>query len=150
VTRRWSDCAAGQRDGPQAERDRGSATVLSAVVSIALLAILWLGYQLGSVVLTRHRAEGAADLAALAAAAYAPQGPELACARADWVARSMHATITSCRLDGWDARVELRATSPGTTPNPLSANARARAGPLQPRPPPPIGQHRHPPPIADS
>jgi secretion/DNA translocation related TadE-like protein len=109
--------------------DRGTATVLSAVVSLALLAMLWFVLQLGAVTITRHRAEGAADLAALAAAAYAPHGQQLACERAKEVANGMHVEITDCRMDGWDARVVVRADLPAFVPGGHNASARACAGP---------------------
>ncbi|MER7079093.1 Rv3654c family TadE-like protein, partial [Saccharopolyspora kobensis] len=62
-------------------RDRGAATALSAILVLALLAVLVLVLQIGAATIARHRAEGAADLAALAAAAHAPSGAESACER---------------------------------------------------------------------
>ncbi|MYX43203.1 hypothetical protein GTW59_19350, partial [Streptomyces sp. SID89] len=54
--------------GRLAGRDRGSATVWS-VGAIALLCVVFgAGLALGQAAVTRHRAAGAADLAALAAA----------------------------------------------------------------------------------
>ena len=55
-------------------RDAGVATVLAAVLILGMLVILGFGLALGSAVLARHRAEGAADLAALAAASRATAG----------------------------------------------------------------------------
>lgn len=109
--------------------DHGVATVLSAVLSLALLGVVWIGFQLGSVMLTRHRAEGAADLVALAAASHASQGQEFACRGAGWIAREMRAEVASCALDGWDARVRIRADPPGIPLKLALADARARAGP---------------------
>ncbi|QUG99728.1 flp pilus-assembly TadE/G-like family protein [Saccharopolyspora erythraea] len=108
--------------------DGGAATVFSALLSIALVAVLALALQLASGVVARHRAEGAADLAALAAAAHVVQGPEFACGRADWVARGMAIAIASCRLEGANARIEVRADSP-VLGNFTAITARARAGP---------------------
>lgn len=110
--------------------DRGVATVLSAVLSVALVGVLWFGTQLGFAVLDRHRAEGAADLAALAAAAHAPQGHDVACGLATWVVDGMGAVITECRLHGGDARVEVRASAPGILSGLRRADARAYAGPV--------------------
>jgi secretion/DNA translocation related TadE-like protein len=110
------------------DQDRGVGTVLSAVVSLALITVLWLGIQCGMAVIARNRAEGAADLAALAAAGYAPQGEEFACSRAGWVARNMRTLITSCRLEGWDARVTVRADGVGALTG-FPAVGSARAGP---------------------
>lgn len=111
------------------DHDGGVATVLSAVVCLSLIAVLWLGMQLGMAIIARNRAEGAADLAALAAATSALQGEGGACARAEWVARSMHAELVSCRLNGWDGRVEVRADGAGMLAS-LVAVGHARAGPV--------------------
>ena len=113
------------------ERDLGAATALAAALSVALLTVLWIGIQFGSAVVNRHKAEGAADLAALAAAAHAPQGQKFACGRAELVARGMGAAIRDCRLDGSDARVELRVAVPGLSGAFTGADARARAGPVR-------------------
>lgn len=111
--------------------DRGAATALSAVLSIAVLCVMWFGFQLGAAAVHRHRAEGAADLAALAVATAAPHGRELACDRAEWVATGMGVVIGECRLYGWEARVEVRASAPGILSGLLNADARARAGPVE-------------------
>ncbi|MBB5153986.1 Rv3654c family TadE-like protein [Saccharopolyspora phatthalungensis] len=111
--------------------DRGAATVLSAALSMALLALLWFVLQLGAVTIARHHAEGAADLAALAAAAYAPHGQQLACERANQVATGMRVEIAECRMDGWDARVEVRAGLPAFVLGGQRVGARARAGPTE-------------------
>ena len=110
--------------------DEGVATVLSAVLSLALLAVAWFGYQLGAVVLARHRAEGAADLAALAAAAQVVRGQDSACERASRVAEEMRVRITECRVDGRDARVCTAAEPPGVPLHLAVVRARARAGPV--------------------
>ncbi|BBU20638.1 hypothetical protein MYXE_04270 [Mycobacterium xenopi] len=49
-----------------------------------LLCVTGGGAYLGSVVVARHRAQAAADLAALAAAARVSAGADVACARAAW------------------------------------------------------------------
>jgi secretion/DNA translocation related TadE-like protein len=112
------------------DHDGGVATVLSAVVCLSLIAVLWLGMQVGMAIVARNRAEGAADLGALAAATYAPQGEDVACARAEWVARSMRTMILSCSLDGWDARLAVRADGSGSLAD-LVAVGHARAGPAE-------------------
>lgn len=113
----------------QADHDRGSATIVAALASVLLISLLWLGMQLGLAIITRHRAEGAADLAALAAAAGAPQGQSQACAKAKWVTAKMGALLVSCRVQGWDAWVEVRTPSPAPLPPFGAADGRARAGP---------------------
>lgn len=113
--------------------ESGVGTVLAAVLSLGLIAILWFGVQLGAATISRHRAEGAADLAALAAAAYAPRGSSSACARASWVVRGMSGVVTSCRIDGLESRVRVRMPLPSiATALSIvdSAAGRARAGPV--------------------
>jgi hypothetical protein len=66
---------------PSRSGDRGSATVVAAAMVAVLLCITGAGAYLGSVVVARHRAQAAADLAALAAAARLPSGVTAACAR---------------------------------------------------------------------
>lgn len=109
--------------------DRGAATVWTvsglALLMTVMAAVLWFG----AAVVTRHRAESAADLAALAAAGGAVDGERLACAQARWVVEQMAAELRSCRLSGWDALVEVVAMPPGVLSHFGSADARARAGP---------------------
>ncbi|GAB3296567.1 Rv3654c family TadE-like protein [Parasphingorhabdus pacifica] len=112
------------------ERDRGAATALSAVLSVALLSVLWFAAQFGAAVVHRHRAEGAADLAALAVASHAPYGRDLACGRAGWISDGMGVELLECRVHGWHSRVKVRASAPGILSGLLHAEARARAGPV--------------------
>lgn len=122
--------------------DEGVATVLSAVLSLTLLFVAWVGYQVGAVVLTRHRVEGAADLAALAAASHVVQGQDFACERAGWVAREMRVRLTDCRVDGRDARVFTAAELSGVPLRSAEILAHARAGPAGGAPeraPPTVG-----------
>lgn len=98
----------------------------------ALMAVVGVVLHLGAAVGARHRAEAAADLGALAAAARAVEGPEVACTKAAVVTSGMAVTLTSCRLDGWDAVVEVDAAGPAVIAALGSAHGRARAGPVQP------------------
>lgn len=107
--------------------DRGSATLWVvgglAVLMVVMTAVLWFG----AAVVARHQAEGAADLAALAAASVAVDGERVACAEARWVVERMDAVLRSCRLSGWDAMVEVDVAF-----GPFgSAAGRARAGPVE-------------------
>ena len=101
--------------------DEGVATVWTALAVAALVAVAVPGYWLGAAVIARHRAEAAADLAALAAASHASDGPARACARAREVADHMSVALLSCRWQRLDALVEVRASA--------GAAAHARAGP---------------------
>ncbi len=110
--------------------DRGSATVWAAGAVAVVLVIAVAGMHLGGVLLARHRAESAADLAALAAAGRSVAGQQVACARARGLAERMTVELVSCRLEGWDALVEVRVRPGGPLARFGSATARARAGPV--------------------
>lgn len=88
------------------------------------------GALVGSAVVARHRAAAAADLAALAAAAQLPAGPQAACSAAESVARSMASRVARCDVDGLDVVVIAEAT-PGVGARWVGpATASARAGPV--------------------
>lgn len=110
-------------------RDRGAATALAAVLSVALPALLWFAVQLGAATATRHRAEGAADLAALAAAAHTAYGQQGACARARRVVEAMGGALDECRTSGRHARVRASAAGPEILGIGRRASARAHSGP---------------------
>jgi len=83
---------------------------------------------LGAAVVARHRAQAAADLAALAAAARLPAGPETACAQANAVARAMRVTTAGCAVDDLDVVITIEV---GLTVGRWgTARAAARAGPV--------------------
>ncbi|WP_366526287.1 Rv3654c family TadE-like protein [Mycobacterium sp.] len=105
--------------------DRGSATVVAVAMVGVLLGVTGAGAYLGSVVVARHRAQAAADLAALAGAARLPAGAAAACSRAAAVARQMRADDTQCAVQGLDVvvTVEVAVAFAG------AARAAARAGP---------------------
>lgn len=90
----------------------------------ALLAVTVAGIRIGGAVVARHRAQAAADLAALAAAQHLAAGPAAACRAAEAVAAAMGAAVGSCGVGGLDvvvsATVRTRAGQ---------ALASARAGP---------------------
>jgi secretion/DNA translocation related TadE-like protein len=100
------------------------------VVAVAMVAVLLCitggSAYLGSVVVARHRAQAAADLAALAAAARLPSGAAAACARATTVAHEMRIDDAECGVDGLDVvvTVQVAVAFAGT------ARAAARAGPV--------------------
>jgi secretion/DNA translocation related TadE-like protein len=92
-----------------------------------LLAVTGGGAALGSAVVARHRAQAAADLAALAAASRLPAGPLTACAWATRVARQMRADDVDCAVEGLDVVVTVRIAVPMA--GRFSTRAAARAGP---------------------
>lgn len=72
-----------------------------------LVAITGAGAVLGSAVITRHRAQAAADLAAMAAAGQLGSGSDSACLMASTVAAAMRATVSVCDVDGLDVVVTV-------------------------------------------
>ncbi|QUR69215.1 helicase [Mycobacterium spongiae] len=95
---------------------------------VVLLVSTGVVAYLGSVMVARHRAQAAADLAALAGAARLPAGVAAACARAERVAREMRVGDVRCGVDDLDVVVtaDVAVAFAGI------ARATARAGPEQP------------------
>ncbi|MFF8914969.1 Rv3654c family TadE-like protein [Streptomyces sp. NPDC015032] len=122
--------------GP-AGRDRGLATVWVAMTTATLCMVFAVVLALGQVVVVRHRAGGAADLAALAAADRALQGTRESCAAAREVAAAQGAVVVRCTVRGEVADVTARVRF-----GPYGPAVRSRAGPPvavpgPPEPPPP-------------
>lgn len=112
--------------------ERGSASVWVLGGCLLVLAIGWAGVIRAEAVFARHRAESAADLAALAAAGrIGVGGGECAAARA--IAAVNGAKITRCSLDfATDGRsgtvvvrVEASVHLPVVGTRPVTAGARA-------------------------
>jgi secretion/DNA translocation related TadE-like protein len=113
---------------PNLADDRGSATVVAAAMVLVLLTVTGGGAALGSVVVARHRAQAAADLAALAAASRLPAGPVTACAWATRLAHLMRGDEADCVVEGLDVVVTVRIAVP--VAGRFSVRAAARAGPV--------------------
>ena len=94
-----------------------------------LLSVTGGSAYLGSAVIARHRAQAAADLAALAAAVRLAAGPETACAQAKAVVSQMRVKTSGCAVDDLDIVVttEVRLAVGGWG----TARAAARAGPAE-------------------
>jgi secretion/DNA translocation related TadE-like protein len=86
-----------------------------------LLTVTVGGFYLGSAVIARHRAQAAADLAALAAAARLPEGTQAACGQALQIANAMRVGVADCNVDELDVVITIQAGP---------ARAAARAGPV--------------------
>ncbi|MEO5834934.1 MAG: Rv3654c family TadE-like protein [Nakamurella sp.] len=112
--------------GVSTSDDRGSATVIGAVMIMVLLVMTTLVIHLGAAVVARHRAAAAADLAALAGARAAVNGVAAPCRDAAEIAEAGAARLDRCEVRGWEIRVEV-STSAGILGQ--RAAARARAGP---------------------
>jgi secretion/DNA translocation related TadE-like protein len=109
--------------------DQGAATVWAAGAIVVLVSITLFGLHLGEAVVVRHRAESAADLAALAAAATVVAGEQYACTQARRVTDRMRVRLESCRAQGWDVLVDVVARPAGWLADLGVATGRARAGP---------------------
>jgi secretion/DNA translocation related TadE-like protein len=108
--------------------ERGSAAVSGVVAMLLLITVTVAGAQVGAAVVARHRVTGAADLAALAAAARLTDGDGIACEQAKRVAEANRSTLDDCEISGWEVVVRLSAITPFGP-----VNARARAGPAEDR-----------------
>lgn len=95
----------------------------------ALVAVTIGGANVGAAVVARHRAQAAADLAALAAAAAIVDGQADACARAAELARAMRTEAVACSVDGLDVIVTVEAPTDVSVFRMGPAQAVARAGP---------------------
>ncbi len=105
--------------------DRGSATVW-VVGAVALLCVVFGAVlAVGQAVVVRHRAAGAADLAALAAADHWSEGTDPACATAGRIARAQGARLVRCVIEG-DTSDVTAASGRG----PFTTEVRSRAGPV--------------------
>jgi secretion/DNA translocation related TadE-like protein len=98
-----------------------------------LLSITVACVYVGAAVIARHRAQAAADLAALAAAGILAHGPDAACAHATVVAQAMRSAVADCEVDELDVVVTVDVAVSlgrfGVDP----ARAVARAGPADVR-----------------
>ncbi|MFI8550882.1 Rv3654c family TadE-like protein [Spirillospora sp. NPDC077959] len=112
--------------------DRGSGTIWV----LAFAAVIWIGgmaaVAVGGVRGARHRADAAADLAALAGAARAAEGGADVCGRAKTIAMKSGARLVRCRVA--DDVVEVSVALDLVVPMGLGAVrvlSRARAGPVK-------------------
>ena len=111
----------------RATEDTGAATALAAILIAALVAVALTGVWIGAAVVARHRAQSAADLAALAAAAALASGPQVACGQAEALSAAMGASLRDCTIDDLDVVVTTTVTAGGRFGG--QARATARAGP---------------------
>ncbi|WP_250969017.1 Rv3654c family TadE-like protein [Streptomyces sp. RKAG290] len=102
-----------------------------AVTTATLCTVFAVVLALGQVVVARHRAGGAADLAALAAADRALEGTAAACRVAQEVAGAQGAEVVRCAVQGEIADVIARVSL-----GPYAPEVRSRAGPATQSPAP--------------
>ncbi|WP_405167966.1 flp pilus-assembly TadE/G-like family protein [Nocardia sp. NBC_01499] len=111
--------------------DDGTATVFACLALAGLIAATLMIGQVGVVVVTRHRAQAAADLAALAAAGALAEGADAGCAEAEEVARRMGTRMQGCEVAEWDAIVIVNRNVPMGLLGVRMVRAVARAGPVE-------------------
>jgi len=115
-------------------RDGGFVTVAVASLLVVLVGLAGVAPSLGAVEVARHRAAAAADLTALAGARHRLDGQGPACAAASEVDRAQGAELEGCELDGQAVTVQAGVRPLGPVGRFGVAHARARAGPMDPRP----------------
>ncbi len=106
--------------------DNGSATVLVVAMAGVLMFVMVGLAAIAGLVTAQRRAQSAADLAALAAAAALDAG---ACARALTTAAANAATLDRCEVLGDDVLVVVSVAGPTMSGRDLRVSAEARAGP---------------------
>lgn len=127
VTRR---ARAGAVTAPH-RHERGSASVWLLAVGLVLLAAALAGVTIGAAHLARHQAQSAADLGALAGAARALAGADVACGRAEEIVSANRARLTSCALEGLELTITVEVDPAPVVPGDRPATATARAGPAR-------------------
>jgi secretion/DNA translocation related TadE-like protein len=95
-----------------------------------LLSITIGGVYVGSAVIARHRAQAAADLAAVAAAVHLGDGAGIACSQASALARAMGAAVAQCVVEDLDVVITVETRVPLGRISGRPARATARAGPV--------------------
>ncbi|MFS1301030.1 Rv3654c family TadE-like protein [Streptosporangium longisporum] len=111
--------------------DRGSATIWTVALMALVFAVAMAVAFAGTARVARHRAQGAADLSALAAARLAFVGSDRSCAEAASIATKNGSAVTRCSV-GDDGIVEIEVAMKVVLPlkGRVVMAARARAGPV--------------------
>lgn len=115
----------------RSKADGGGATAFVCVALAGLICLTVLVGQVGVAVVARHRAQGAADLGALAAAGLLAQSAEAGCAEAGEIARRMGVRVRRCSVAQWDVVVDVEANVSAGVFGMRTVRASARAGPVE-------------------
>jgi secretion/DNA translocation related TadE-like protein len=116
--------------GVDAARDRGAATILVLAFGLFLTMAGVAAAGVGAARVGRHAARTAADLGALAGAARAIYGPEVACGWAERFVVANDGRMTSCVVEGMEIVVRAEVVVRGVPRLDRRAVATARAGPV--------------------
>lgn len=114
--------------------DRGAGAVLVLSMAALLTLVSATAAALIAVAVARQRAAAVADLAALAAAQHALEGPAAACGWAGRTTAADAGRLLSCRLTGDIAEVTVEVRPSGPLGRLGAARSRARAGPASSAP----------------
>ncbi|HEY9315026.1 Rv3654c family TadE-like protein [Williamsia sp.] len=109
--------------------ERGSATVVGAMVISGLVAVVLLIVYVGAAISARHHSQATADLAALAAAQRVVMGESEPCGAAREIASRMSASVKQCRVLGGDVVVTAQVTVEIGAFGVRTSRSTARAGP---------------------
>lgn len=115
-----------RRGTGQERADDGSATVLVVAMAGVLMFVMVGLSAVGGLVTAQRRAQSAADLTALAAAA---AGELDACAEALRAATANGAGLDGCEVHGSEVRVVVSVNGPAMPGRDVRVSAEARAGP---------------------
>ncbi|MCH7229522.1 flp pilus-assembly TadE/G-like family protein [Glycomyces sp. L485] len=118
------------RESASERGERGSATVLSVGVVAALVLFATAFAAVGQASAARHRAQGAADAAALAGAARVLLGDGAACDAAAELVAANGAELEGCVVEDLEVTVHVAADPVGVPAAFGPARAVSRAGPV--------------------
>lgn len=122
------DRSARLRPADATSGDRGSGALWLLVISLVVLFAGAVTSVRALAALARHRAESAADFAALAGAIHAVEGDSAACGAARSIAAANSAELSTCTVNGAVVTVTVSCSLTGG-PSRWRAHAVARAGP---------------------
>jgi secretion/DNA translocation related TadE-like protein len=112
------------------DRDTGSASIHVLLLVLLLCCAGVVTAAAGQALAVRHRAATAADLAALAAADHALEGPGSACGHGRTLARANGAHLVVCTVTGEIVDLVVEMPLPARLGGFEPVRARARAGPI--------------------
>jgi secretion/DNA translocation related TadE-like protein len=116
----------------RARGDDGAAAVLVLAIAALVALLAATTAAVAAVGVARQRAAAVADLAALAAARHALEGPAVACGWALRLAAADGAELVGCQVRGDVVEVVAQVRPPGRLGVLGAVTGRARAGPADP------------------
>ncbi|SDZ35561.1 helicase/secretion neighborhood TadE-like protein [Micromonospora pattaloongensis] len=114
----------------RAATDRGAASLWLLAVGLVVVAVGVAGAAVGAARVARHEARVAADLGALAGAALAVEGEQVACDRAAQIVAANGGQVAECAVEELDVVLTVSVTVEPMPGLPRVATSSARAGPV--------------------